>query len=79
MISMVVPILFQILLRSLVALMTNKHMNFEVIPISLNESMKHGFNDVKRQFMSCLIPVHCTYNILIISKESNMDWSGEKR
>ena len=30
--------------------------------------MKHGFNDVERRFMSCLISVHCTCNILTISK-----------
>ena len=68
MMSMVVPVQFLSVQRSLVDLVSKKCMDIEVILIPCNEFMKHWFNDVKRHFMSCLIPVHCTYNILITSK-----------
>ena len=68
MMSMVVPAQFSILQKSLVNLSTNKSMNIEVIHILCNELNKHGFDDAKRQFMSCLTPVHCTNKKLIISK-----------
>ena len=65
MVSLVVPAWFPILQRSLDDLVINKCVNIEILD---DESMKHGLNDIKRQFMSCLIPVHCTCNILIIFK-----------
>ena len=58
MMSMVVSAQFPILKRSIVDLLINKCMNIEVIPIPGNKVMKHGFDSVKRQFMSCLITVH---------------------
>ena len=79
MISMFVPAQFPVLKRSIVDLLTNNCMNIEVIPFLGNELMKHDLNDVERHFMSCLIPFHFTYNILISPKqESNLEWSGEQ-
>ena len=51
-----------------VDLLTNKSMNIEVILFPGNELLKHGFDDAERQIMSCLLSVHCTYNILITFK-----------
>ena len=49
-------------------MLTNKCMNIEIIPIPCNEEMNHYFNNGKGQFMRGLIPIDCTYNILLISK-----------
>ena len=47
MVFMVVPTQLPILQRSLVDLLINESMNIQVISITENELMKHGFDDAE--------------------------------
>ena len=73
MMSMVVPAQSPIFLRSLIDFLSNKSVNIEVIAIPGSELMKHGFDNIKRQLMSCL-----AHTIYWLSWKEKTTWTHQE-